>query len=206
MQSLKTSLSLGTIALLVGACSGNGTLALRLTDAPPDLENIAAVTVTLSSAEAHFAGDDDHAEDRDGGATKKEDDGDAKKDDDGEGDGHWVRVSGAPLTYDLLRLQNGVSELIGEIALPDGKITQLRLFIDEAGPNNVTLKNGQVCALDLGGVDKKGIKINHPFKALELKGGKRVEVVIDLDVKESVEQAGACAYSLKPVIKIKSVH
>jgi hypothetical protein len=198
MQSLKATLSLGTVAMLVGACSGNGTLALRLTDAPPELENISAVTVTLSAAEAHFAGDDDRADDRDGGSIKK--------DDDGDGDGHWVRVTGAPLTYDLLRLQNGISELIGEIDLPDGKITQLRLFIDEAGPNNVTLKSGQICALDLGGVDKKGIKINHPFKAMELKGGKRIEVVIDLDVKESVEQDGPCVYRLKPVIKIKSVH
>jgi hypothetical protein len=195
MRSNKTWL-MGMVALAAGACSGNGTLALRITDAPLDLTNISSVVVTLSAAEAHFAGDG-HGDDRD--ATAKDD----EKDD---GDGSWVRVTGDPLSYDLLRLQNGVSELVGEIALPAGKITQLRLFIDERGPNTVTLKDGQVCPLDLQGVDKTGIKIVHPFKALEMKDGKRLEVVVDFDLKESVEQGGPCAFSLKPVIKIKSAN
>ena len=98
----------------LAACTGGGGLELRLTDAPPDTDNMASVVVTLSSAEAHFAKDGDDT------------DGPGKKDDLGTGgDGGWVRVSGPPLSYDLLRLQNGVSELIGDIALPPGKITQL---------------------------------------------------------------------------------
>jgi hypothetical protein len=181
--------------MLTPACSGNGTLALRLTDAPPDLGNIQSAVVTLAAAEAHFAGDGDDK-------TDEKPDGDV----DEGGHGGWVRVTGAPSSYDLLRLQNGVSELIGEIGLPDGKITQLRLFIDETGPNQVTLKSGQICALDLKDVDKTGIKIVHPFKALSLEHGQRLEVVIDFDLAESVQQDGPCAYRLTPVIKIKSAH
>jgi hypothetical protein len=181
----------GLIALAIGGCSNGGVLSLRITDAPPDTENMSTVVVTLAAAEAHFAGghDGDH-------------DGKAKDDDE---DGGWVRVTGTPFAYDLLRLQNGVSELIGDLALPPGKITQIRLFIDETGTNAVTLKNGQVCPLNLGDVDKKGIKVIHPFKAMTIKEGRVLEVVLDFDLKESVDMSGPCAYKLKPVIKIKSV-
>src|SRR5690349_16621154 len=134
----------GLVALALGACSNGGLLSLRLTDAPPDTDNMAMAIVTLSAAEAHFAGG-------------KDDDGlDGKgKDDD---HGGWVRVTGAPKPYDLLRLQNGLTELVGELVLPAGKITQIRLFIDETGTNAVTLKDGRVCPLELSGVDKTGIK------------------------------------------------
>jgi hypothetical protein len=181
----------GLVALAIAGCSNGGTLSLHLTDAPPDTANMSTVIVTLSAAEAHFAGghDGDH-------------DGKAKDDDE---DGGWIRVTGAPKPYDLLRLQNGLTELVGELALPPGKITQIRLFIDETGTNAVTLKDGSVCPLDLSDVDKKGIKINHPFKALPIKDGRVLEVVLDFDLKESVDQVAPCVYRLKPVIKIKTV-
>jgi hypothetical protein len=181
----------GLVALAIGGCSNPGVLSLRITDAPPDTDNMSTAIVTLAAAEAHFAGG--HDDDLDGKG----------KDDDDHGG--WVRVTGAPLAYDLLRLQNDISELIGDVALPPGKITQVRLFIDKTGTNAVTLKNGQVCPMDLAGVDEKGIKINHPFKALAIKEGRVLEVVLDFDLKESVDMAAPCVYRLKPVIKIKSV-
>jgi hypothetical protein len=187
----------GLIALAIGGCGGGGALELRLTDAPPDTDNMATAVVTLSSAEAHYArGDDENEIHVDG----------QKKNLSGEhGGDSWVRVSGEPLSYDLLRLQNGVSELIGSIALPPGKITQIRLFIDPNGVNAVTLKDGQICPLILDGVDPTGIKIIHPFKAMDIKDGRTLQVVLDFDLKESVDMTGPCAYHLKPVIKIKSV-
>lgn len=189
----------GFVALALAGCSNGGILQLSLTDAPPDTDNMATAIVTLSAAEAHFAGgDDDHELHTDGFGPKKDLD-----DPDGKGD--WVRVSGPPLAYDLLRLQNGVSELIGDLALPAGKITQIRLFIDPSGVNAVTLKDGRICPLLLDGVDKTGIKVIHPFKALDIKEGRTLEVVLDFDLKESVDMTAPCVYQLKPVIKIKSV-
>jgi hypothetical protein len=187
----------GLIALAIAGCGNGGALELRLTDAPPDTDNMASAIVTLSAAEAHFAQGHDDVDVN----------GDGKKDDlDGDHqDGGWVRVTGAPLSYDLLRLQNGLSDLIGQIALPPGKITQLRLFIDGSGVNAVTLKDGQTCPLLLDGVDQTGIKIVHPFKALSIKDGRILQVVLDFDLKESVDMTGPCAYHLKPVIKVKSV-
>jgi hypothetical protein len=187
----------GLIAVTFGGCGNGAALELRLTDAPPDTDNMASAVVTLSSAEAHFA----HGQEDDVDV-----DGDGKKDHvEGDKGDSWVRVSGEPLSYDLLRLQNGVSELVGLVALPAGKITQIRLFIDPTGTNAVTLKNGQVCPLLLDGIDQTGIKIVHPFKAMDLKEGRTLQVVLDFDLKESVDMTGPCAYHLKPVIKIKSI-
>ena len=183
----------GLVSLALGGCSSGGVLSLQLTDAPPDTANMSTVIVTLAAAEAHFAGGDG------------DDHGDALKGDDKDEHGGWVRVTGSPQSYDLLRLQNGLTELVGELALPVGKITQIRLFIDEGGTNAVTLKDGRICPLDLKDVDKTGIKIIHPFKALPIKDGRVLEVVLDFDLKESVDQAAPCLFTLKPVIKIKTV-
>jgi len=186
----------GLVSLAIGGCSSGGVLSLQLTDAPPDTANMSTAIVTLAAAEAHFAGGDGD-DDNDGGFKDE-------KGDKGE-NGGWVRVTGTPKSYDLLRLQNGLTELVGELALPVGKITQIRLFIDEGGTNAVTLKDGRICPLDLKDVDKTGIKINHPFKALSIKDGRVLEVVLDFDLKESVDQVAPCVYQLKPVIKIKTV-
>jgi len=186
------------MSLALAGCSSGGVLELRITDAPPDTDNMATAIVTLSAAEAHFAGGDDDAIHTDGFGPK----GDDEKGDHGDS---WIRVTGEPLAYDLLRLQNGLSELIGQLALPAGKITQIRLFIDPNGMNAVTLKNGQICPFLLDGVDQTGIKIVHPFKALSIKEGRTLQVTLDFDLKESVDMTAPCVYHLKPVIKIKSV-
>lgn len=176
------------LALLAG-CGGGGTLALRITDAPPDTENMSTVVVTLARVEAHLAGGHDH-------------DGDKHDDDDDRG---WHTLVPEQRSFDLLKLQNDVTAALGDLELPEGKVTQIRLFIDHQGTNAITLKSGQVCPLDLQAVDKAGVKINHPFKAMPIEDGERVEVVIDFDLKESVDLAGPCLYRLKPVIKLKSV-
>jgi hypothetical protein len=196
MKAQSGTVSLGCTfllaSLLAGGCGG-GTLALRITDAPPDTENMSSVVVTLAKIEAHLAGQGGH--DHDGGMKAKDDDG----------HGGWHTLIPVQRSYDLLKLQNDVTEALGELELPEGKITQIRLFIDPAGPNVITLKSGQACPLDLHAVDHGGVKINHPFKALSIQDGRRVEAVIDFDLKESVERDGHCLYRLKPVIKLKSV-
>jgi hypothetical protein len=185
---------LGVLALAAGACSGDaGTLSLKLTDAPPDLGALAAVTVTLARVEAHFAGD---GQDDEGVA-----DAGTKAGDDHGKEGGWQTVLSTPRSFDLLQLQNDVTATLGELSLPPGKITQIRLFIDPSGPNDITLKSGQMCTMDLGEVDKTGVKIVHPFK---ITSGHTTDVVLDFDVKTSVQMDGPCVFRLSPVIKIKS--
>jgi hypothetical protein len=185
---------LGMLALTVGACSGGaGTLSLKLTDAPPDLTALSAVTVTLARVEAHFAGD--------GPDDEMVTDAGTKADDDNGKEAGWQTVLSTPRSFDLLKLQNDVTTTLGELSLPPGKITQIRLFIDPAGPNDITLASGQMCTMDLREVDQTGVKIVHPFK---ITAGHTTEVVLDFDVKASVQMDGPCVFRLSPVIKIKS--
>jgi hypothetical protein len=182
-------------ALLLAAACGNTTVSFELTDAPPDMTKIEHVFITLERVEVHVAGDDDD-----------DDDDDAKKDvapDDH--DGGWRDVPAPESTFDLVALQNDVRASLGELELPSGKITQIRLFMALDGRNEVVLVNGETCALDLEQVPTTGIKINHPFKAIDVEESSKINLVVDFDLAESVDQVGACEFRLKPVIKLKHV-
>ncbi len=189
MTKNRTTIALTFSAVVAAAgCGGGGTLSLQLTDAPPDLGAMSAALITIDDIDVHVAGADDK---------------DAEKDADKEDKG-WQTLSRTPETFDLLKLQNDVVAALGDFALPEGKVTQIRLHIDVTGTNEIHLQNGQVCPLDVQNVSREGVKISHPFKALDIKEGHRTSVVVDLDLKESVSQDAACVFRLNPVIKLKS--
>jgi hypothetical protein len=184
-------LLLSALALFAfGACGARGSLALQISDAPPDMAKIASVFVTLSKVEVHLA---DVNETKDGEPADTSIDADNK----------WIEAPLAAREFDLVQLQGDATAALSGLDLPEGKLTQIRLFIDSAGRNEVVLKTGQTCAMNLNAVSQAGIKINHPFKAYEVKSGMLTTVVLDFDLASSVSEEGACAYSLKPVIKIK---
>ena len=185
-------------AASVVACS-NTKVTLELTDAPPDTSDIEHVYVSLNHVDVHVAGDDASDDASDAGESEK-DDSDA-----GADDGGWRTVTPKAGTFDLVALKNDVRAALGQLELPSGKITQIRLFIDAAGRNEVVLASGQTCPLDLASVPPTGIKINHPFKALDVTDSSKLNLVVDFDLDESLEQAGTCAFTLKPVIKLKHV-
>lgn len=172
------------LAGLLAGCSGTGSLQLELTDAPPDVEAMEQVVVTLARAQAHLAGH---------GAKDGE-----------EVAGGWVDLPLAAAEYDLLLLQDGVTAPLASDEVPEGKLTQIRIHIDPAGRNEVVLKSGAVCPLDLTAVDSGGVKINHPFKAFEIRGGTPTRLVVDFDLRESISKEGECRYKLLPVLKLKA--
>jgi hypothetical protein len=186
-------------AASVVACS-NTKVTLELTDAPPDTSNIEHVYVSLNHVDVHVAGDDANDDAPDAGDASSDDESDT-----GEHDSGWRTVTPKAGTFDLVALQDDVRAALGELELPSGKITQIRLFIDGAGRNEVVLASGQSCPLDLASVPPTGIKINHPFKALDVTDSSKLNLVVDFDLDESLEQAGTCAFTLKPVIKLKHV-
>jgi hypothetical protein len=190
-MSLGRALFAASLPLLLAACNGGGAVALEITDAPPDLATLKQVNVTIGAVEVHVAGGSNATDE---GAA----DGKGAKESES-----WQTVTESAGTFDLLALQNDVTAPLGEIELPDGKITQIRLHIDPDGKNEVIQTDGQACALDLTNVDGAGIKINHAFKALDVPPDGVLKVVVDFDVKESVDRSGDCAYSLNPVLKIK---
>ncbi len=177
--------------LALAACGGGTTLTVDITDAPPDIASLAHVYVSLDAVEVHVVDKTDKDEGDPGNQSIDKDD-------------KWQEVTARAGTIDLMALRDGATQTLGELGLEEGKITQIRLFVDGSGRNEVELEDGQVCPLDLTAVDQGGVKINHPFKAIDLPDGERVRVVVDFDLTESVDQAGACAFALHPVLKLKT--
>jgi len=186
-------------ATSLAACSSTK-VTLELTDAPPAESDIEHVYVSLNHVDVHVAGDAAKDEASDDG----EDAGSAGADD-GANEPGWRTVTPKAGTFDLVALRNDVRAALGELDLPDGKITQIRLFMDGAGRNEVLLASGEACPLDLSSVPPTGIKINHPFKALDVTDSSKLNLVVDFDLDESLSQTAACSFTLRPVIKLKHV-
>lgn len=158
----------------------NGTLRVALTDAPSC--GYDAVHVTVQRLRVHARGD---AADSDGG---------------------WSELVLSPARrLDLLTLSNGVLEELGQLPLPAGRYTQLRLVLaanDAANPlaNAVTPTGGAPVALDTPSGTQSGIKLN---AQIDVETGKVADVVLDFDACKSVVRRGNSGrYNLKPVISV----
>ncbi|MBI3179997.1 MAG: DUF4382 domain-containing protein [Deltaproteobacteria bacterium] len=155
-------------------------------DAPP--EGVTKVEIFVASMQVHLAKlDDDHT---------TSDPADSSIDDDDSWESLTVNRS-----IDLVAHQGeGAAEVLGQLDLPEGKITQIRLQIDTSQPNTAT-KNGAECDLDVGKVAKKGIKINHPFKAFDVTSDHKHVVIVDFELDKSLKAIGDC-FELEPKLKL----
>jgi hypothetical protein len=123
------------------------------------------------------------------------------------GGGGWTVLAEKTATVDLLKLQGGTFAQLGVTAFPGGKITQLRLYVKEDGPNYVTTPDGQQHHLNTPSGVESGIKIKAGFDWGACDVG---NVTIDFDGKKSifVHPKGAGAgdeWQLRPVVRLKSV-
>lgn len=167
-----------------GCGGGSSTAELRLLDAPPP--GVTSVKLSIAAMQVHV--DDKSKTDADPN--------DASIDDDQKW--HSLAVN---KTIDLVLLQGETAAMVlGELPLPLGKITQLRLVIDTTKSNTAVL-NGVECSLDTRKVAAKGIKINHVFKAFESKSGSRHQLWVDFRLDESLKPAGTC-FELEPKLKL----
>lgn len=189
MKTTHTLLSLSLGALI--ACGGeSSTATLHLMDAPP--EGVTSVRVTVAAMQVHVAKAD---------GPDMSDPNDASIDDDDK----WISLS-VNRSIDLVQHQGETAaDKLGELPLPEGKITQIRLVIDTSSPgNNVATYNGTDCNLDVEKVAKKGIKINHPFKAFETHTHRHHDVIVDFDLEESMKLKQDC-FELSPKLKLHKV-
>lgn len=139
------------------------------------------------------------------------DKGKRHRDDDHRDDGKlvWTTRSGkwrvatldVPKTLNLTRLRD-TTVYLADLDLPEGKITQIRLFLDEEGRNEVVLPDGTTCSLRIPSANQTGIKIVKPFKVIDV-DDEEVRVIIDFNLKESVKKDDRCAYKLDPVFKAR---
>ena len=170
-------------ALAITACGGgggesgaSGTLGVSLTDAPAC--GFDAVNVTVSTVRVHASSS----------AT--------------ENDAGWVDIL-VNRKINLLELNNGVLDKLGEVPLRPGQYTQLRLVLDPntgAGLANSVVISGQSNETPLitPSAVQSGIKLVHEFTVV---AGQRADLLLDFDACKSVVRRGNGNYALKPVIQ-----
>ena len=115
----------------------------------------------------------------------------------------WVTVAQGPITVDLLALQD-VAMKLGEISLPAGTVSEIRLILAD-GPQYVVLADGSHASLKTPSGQQSGEKLKGPFT---VSACERHTVTIDFDGKNSIayHQTGGPdpEWILRPVIRVKT--
>ena len=116
----------------------------------------------------------------------------------------WVTVAHGPITVDLLTLQD-VSMKLGEVSLPAGTVTEIRLILADAGQQYVVLADGTHAPLKTPSGAESGEKLKGRF---EVSACSRHTVTLDFDGKNSIayhETGGPNPeWILRPVIRVKA--
>lgn len=107
----------------------------------------------------------------------------------------WKALEVTPKIYDLLKLANGEETLLGELDLPGGKLSQIRLKL---GENNSVTVGGQPYPLSTPSAQQSGLKVKVNKVLAE---GIAYKIVLDFDAAKSVVKTGEGTYILKPVIR-----
>jgi hypothetical protein len=115
----------------------------------------------------------------------------------GDAEKGWQSLGSAEMgIYDLLKLTNGEEAFLGEIELPEGSLSQVRLIL---GSNNELIIGSTVHQLTVPSGSQSGLKLN--VKA-DIKAGITYKLIIDFDAAKSIVAAGNSGkYNLKPVIR-----
>ncbi len=187
LQNLKFTMGAALLAGLAacgggggGDSTGSGTLRLALTDAPSC--GYDSVHVTVSKVRVHQS---------------------SSASDDAAG---WSEIVLNPAQrVDLLSLTNGVLMELGQIPLPTGKYTQMRLVLADNSTsqplaNAVWPTGGSEVALKTPSGQQSGVKTNINIDIAE---NKMADFVLDFDACKSVVKAGGSGqYLLKPVVSV----
>ena len=163
-----------------GGSAGTGTLRLAVTDAPAC--GYDAVNVTIQKVRVHQS---ISASETDPG---------------------WSELTLNPaVRLDLLGLTNGVLYELGQLPLPTGKYTQMRLVLAANGgaqplANSVWPTGGKEVALKTPSGQQSGVKANIN---IDIGPNQMADFVLDFDACKSIVSAGASGqYLLKPVVSV----
>jgi len=174
-----------------------GTVQLRLTDAPGDIEAVHLV-ITEVSVHRSGGGDDDGDEvEADDDTTDVDDDTTDVDDHDGDVDGGgWEIVKDETFTVDLMALRNGVFTTLGVALVPAGHYTQIRLKL---GPGSDVVVDGVTHPLVVPSGMQSGLKLIHPF-TVPPEGF--VDLLLDMDAQTSVSETVSGTWTLHPTVKV----
>ncbi|MEO5599846.1 MAG: DUF4382 domain-containing protein [Cyclobacteriaceae bacterium] len=161
-------ISVTLLSLLFLSCENekNAKVEVWLTDAPGDFQE---VNIDLKAVEIHSSGTDNER--------------------------GWQSLAITEGTINLLDLTNGRETRLGDLELPGGKISQIRLKL---GDNNTIKLNDQVYPLATPSAQQSGLKLQIHQVLAE---GITYKILLDCDAALSVVKTGSDTYSLKPVIR-----
>lgn len=117
----------------------------------------------------------------------------------------WAEINLNPARkINLLDLNNGVLESLGEMPIGVGHYTQIRLvLVPNSGGNvaNSVVLSGTASEIPVAtpSAVQSGIKLIHPFN---VRGNERTDLLLDFDACKSIVTRGNGSYALKPVIKV----
>lgn len=110
--------------------------------------------------------------------------------------GNWVPiVFPNPGIFNLLDFKNGADVALGQVVLPIGNVSQMRMIL---GTNNSIIVDGISYPLQTPSAQQSGLKFNWN-QTLAPNGA--YNVWIDFDAGKSIVKTGNGAYILKPVIR-----
>ena len=196
---LAACLALGALV----ACSdneslgpGQGRIAVRMTDAPFPLDDVASIDIFVVRVEAKTQ------------ATTEEDVATDVEADEAESDG-WIVLATPNEEFDLMDLRNGVTVFLGDAVVAEGNYQSFRLIID-TDQSSVTLKDGTVLtanstpSIKFPSAGRSGIKVILA-DAIVVDAGATTDVLLDFDAEESFVLRGNTIMQngllFKPVIK-----
>ncbi len=219
---------LGLGLLVAAACAGDGvtgtrpragqgTLAVKLTDAPIPLDslqevNVFVVRIDARRAHTDSAEVDDSLEVED--SLDVEHDGRHDADDDAWRDStRWVTIATPNRAFNLLALQNGVTAFLGASPVDTGHYKAVRLVIDPA-QSNIVLKDGTVLSATSTPpieFEKRG---RHALfvelqDSLEVDEGATTTLTLDLKLDQSLTLRGRTVrdgFFFRPVVDGRCKH
>lgn len=159
--------------------SAAGTIRVVIMDAPVPFD---AVPITI--AEVRIGGDVSPEHDGLGGDENMDSE-----------HGGWTTIVDEVQSFDLLKLQNGVEEALGEGEIPAGSYHQIRLVLTSAA----VVVDGQTYDLKVPSGEQTGLKLNYDF---EVEADRTYELALDFDAQKSIKKTGN-GYLLTPVISVK---
>ncbi|XXF80480.1 DUF4382 domain-containing protein [Myxococcaceae bacterium GXIMD 01537] len=198
---------------LLAACGSDATLDLSVTSDDSsenatsvvsafaaDLSSVKAINLTVSEVWVHVAG----------GSAADSIDGDGVSD----SDKGWEQVSTEERVFDLMTVRNQATKPLGDVSVPEGKITQIRLKLKNGNADSsgkvrlvgaVEETSGTKCDLLVPqSAFDPGVKISGTFKAMKIEAKGKHAAVLNIKLKDWKKLGdAACAYQLNPELKVK---
>jgi hypothetical protein len=156
----------------------NGTLVVKVTDAPFPVSLIKEANVIITKTEIRkTTGNDSTA---------------------------FVTLREKPDTFNLVKLRNGLTAELVKLSLPAGSYDQIRLYTGDA---SVLLTDGRMFDLKIPSGPQTGIKMSIDSPII-IEGGVTTELLLDFDLEKSFNvqgnrntPAGIKGFHFKPVLR-----